>query len=235
MDVLYLLGRGSPFNNEELKYSLRSLYRYGKNIDRLILVGEKPDFLDYSEVIHLPFDEKGVKDYRIASKILHACDQGILEGDFLFCNDDFFFTRPFDCDAFPYYHKGLLRYPNGGIGYQEHLKITQEFLSYHGKSIYHFDVHCPIIYNAQKFQSLREVWKYSSTTIGLVVKSIYANMHGIKGEMYNDAKLKQLLPNSSEWYAAFENECFSIYDEAWGKGVRTFLEERFPTRSIWEL
>ena len=51
MDVLYILGNGSPFYNDELKYSLRTLERFGSNIDRLILVGEKPSFLNYDKVV----------------------------------------------------------------------------------------------------------------------------------------------------------------------------------------
>lgn len=234
MDVLYILGKGSPFNNEELKYSLRSLERYGQNIDRLILVGEKPDFLDYDKVVHLPFNESGVKDYRIASKILHACTTGTVTSNFLFCNDDFFFMKPFDCNAFPYYHQGQLYHGNTSTGYSDHLKLTRDYLKSKGKPKFHFDVHCPIIYNAQKFMYLNDAWNYSRETIGMVVKSTYANLHEITGTAYRDAKLKQLI-SLTDFHAIERNECFSIYDQAWKKGVEPYMMQNFQTKSQWEL
>lgn len=35
IDVLFILGTGSKFGNEELKYSLRSLETYAKDFDRI--------------------------------------------------------------------------------------------------------------------------------------------------------------------------------------------------------
>lgn len=234
MDVLYILGKGSPFHNEELRYSLRSLERFGKNIDRLILVGEKPKFLDYSKVVHLPFNETGVKDYRIASKILHACTTGTVTGDFLFCNDDFFFQKPFDCNTFPYYQKGQLLHGKAITAYQCHLEATRDYLISKNKPTLHFDVHCPIIYNADRFIKLTQDWEFSKNTIGLVVKSVYANSYFIKGTDYRDVKLKQLIDQRD--YALTQlNECFSIYDHAWKHGVEAYLMKQFPDKSTWEL
>ena len=42
MDVLYYIGAGSMRQNIELRLSLRSLEKHGKNIDRVFLVGNKP-------------------------------------------------------------------------------------------------------------------------------------------------------------------------------------------------
>lgn len=234
MDVLYVLGTGSKFNNEELKFSLRSLERFGKNIGRIILIGEKPDFLDYSKIEHHPFEESGVKEYRIASKILFACEEGIVSGNFLFCNDDFFFTQSFDANNYPFYNKGSLLNGEPKTAYQEHLKITRDFLVSKGKSTKHFDVHTPIIYNSEKFMALRECWETSKKTIGMVVKSIYCNMYGFLGMPYNDIKLKSLqLP--SDLNLLKTSNCFSIADEAWNKGVKNHLQHLFPTKSKYEL
>lgn len=103
-----------------------------------------------------------------------------------------------------------------------------------GKNTKHFDVHCPIIYNAQKFIYLRNTWLHSRETIGMVVKSTYANMYDINGTVYRDVKLKQLI-DKKDFEAIDRNECFSIYDQAWKKGVEAFLMLNFPTKSQWEL
>ena len=44
MDIVYILGNGSKFNNEEIRYSLRSLEKF-VNFDRVFIVGECPKFL----------------------------------------------------------------------------------------------------------------------------------------------------------------------------------------------
>lgn len=234
MDILYILGKGSPFQNEELKYSLRSLERYGKNIGNIILVGEKPNFLDYTKVLHIPFEEKGVKDYRIAAKILHACKIGAVRGNFLFCNDDFFFMKKFDCNTFPYYQKGQLYHGDTSTGYSDHLKLTRDFLKTKERPTLHFDVHCPIIYNADNFMQLEDCWNYSRDTIGMVVKSVYANMFYLRGPIYHDVKLKELI-TKADYDAIERNECFSIYDQAWNRGVHSFLVQKFINKSQWEL
>lgn len=234
MDVLYVLGQGSPFHNEELRYSLRSLEKFGRNIDRLIIVGEKPKFLDYTQVVHLPFKEIGVKDYRIASKILHACTTGTVKGDFLFCNDDFFFQKPFDCNTFPYYRKGQLLFGNAITAYQSHLELTRDYLRSQNKPTLHFDVHCPIIYNADRFIKLTQDWEHSKNTIGLVVKSVYANSFFIKGVHYDDVKLRELI-SRRDYDLINLNECFSIYDSAWKRGVESYMMREFQEKSKWEL
>jgi hypothetical protein len=235
MDILYILGKGSPFNNEEIKYSLRSLERFGSNIGKVVLIGEKPDFLDYSKIEHHPFTETGVKDYRIASKIMHACAIGAVKGDFLFCNDDFFFARPFDCNTFTNYCQGYLHHGDSiATAYQDHLRLTRDYLLSQGKSANNFDMHCPIIYNSEKFLALAPAWEYSKTTIGLVVKSTYANMYGIPGTLYRDVKLKELI-SQNDYYRINSVDCFSIYDQAWNRGVKSYLERTFTEKSPWEL
>ena len=58
MDILYVVGRGSTWNNNELKYSLRSIAKNGINVDRVFIVGYIPDFINREEVICLPFEDK---------------------------------------------------------------------------------------------------------------------------------------------------------------------------------
>ena len=59
-------------------------------------------------------------------------------------------------------------------------------------------------------------------------------MHDIIGTPYKDVKLKQLI-SPNEFQMIQINECFSIYDQAWKKGVEGFLMEKFQQKSKWEL
>ena len=46
IDVVYILGDGSKWGNNEIKYSLRSLEKYGKNIRDVYICGNKPYFVN---------------------------------------------------------------------------------------------------------------------------------------------------------------------------------------------
>ncbi|RZJ71089.1 hypothetical protein [Flavobacterium sp.] len=234
MTALYVLGNGSPFLNSELLYSLRTLERHALGIDRVVVVGEKPNFIDYSKVVHAPFkDTLNNKEYSIASKIYHACEKGLVDGDFFFCNDDFFFTQDFLATVFPFFQKGALYAGFNPRGYDEYLKHTRDFLIAQKKEFFHFDVHTPIIYNSEKFIALKDAWEYSRKTIGLVVKSTYCNMYGINGPEYKDVKLKSF--GIDDYHRAIESPCFSIYDSAWKAGVFEWLKNQYPNKSKWEL
>ena len=45
MDMLYILGNGSKHDNQELRWSLRSLEKYGRNVGSIAIVGEPPEWL----------------------------------------------------------------------------------------------------------------------------------------------------------------------------------------------
>ena len=60
MDIVYIIGKGSKWNNQELKYSLRSIAKYGINIGKVFIVGYKPNFVS-DEVIYIPCDDIGEK------------------------------------------------------------------------------------------------------------------------------------------------------------------------------
>lgn len=233
IDVVYILGNDSPFNNEELRYSLRSLHVFaGEQIRNIILVGEKPEWISDS-VIHIPFIETGNKEYRIASKIMAACESGFLNDRFLFMNDDFFFTQHFSAADFPYYQKGPLLIGEPVSAYQQHLGITRDYLLSIGKRAIHFDVHCPIVYEVEKFKALKPHIEVSRQGIGMVVKSLYCNIYGITGPAYFDVKLHSL-KDESDYRKAFLNNCFSISDAGWINGVSNFLQKTFITSSPWE-
>lgn len=233
IDVVYILGSDSPFFDEELRYSMRSLHVFaGEQIGKVILVGEKPQWISDS-VIHLPFVESGNKEYRIASKILAACESGLISDRFLFMNDDFFFTQHFDAANYPYYQKGPLLIGNPVNAYQEHLAITRNYLESIGKRTLHFDVHCPIIYEVEKFKALKPHIEDSKKSIGMVVKSLYCNFHGITGPAYFDVKIHSL-KDESDFRKAFLHTCFSISDAGWLNGVSSFLQKTFITPSPWE-
>lgn len=235
MDFLYILGDGSQVKNEELRFSFRTIARFVKDLGRVIVVGEDPGFLS-DEVEYYPVAEAdGNKEYRIAQKIMYACEEEIVTGDFVFINDDHFICKPITAKNYPYYHRGTLFTEAPDKYYQKSLHNTGKYLETLRKSTFHYDIHTPIIYNAEKFMALAPHFAESKKLErGLVVKSLYSNMYGVKGIKHHDAKLHRL--RTPEDFAKIENtNCFSCSDAGWRNGVGNYLVGEFNEPSIYEL
>lgn len=101
-------------HNIELRFSLRSIEKYGKNIDRVFIVGNKPDFLQNVEYIWV---EDKYQWWRNAFEKTKAAIKGGISKDFLLMNDDFFMLGNFDVAKYPYYHRGEM--PTDGNEYQK--------------------------------------------------------------------------------------------------------------------
>jgi hypothetical protein len=222
IDIVYILGKGSKFLNIEIMLSIRSIEQAKLKYRNIVIVGEKPTFL--KDVIHIPVEEAvGVKEYRIAKKIEFVCSQPNVSDDFLFFNDDFFITKKFDIENYPYYNKGTLKREKITHPYFKHLNETYEHLKSIGKETNHFDLHVPIVYNKKKFLELSHIW---DKKCNFVVKSTYCNYHNIKGISKIDFKIKK--PTD------VDTECFSTYDEL-QNGLLTWLFDLYPKPSKYEL
>ena len=111
MDILYFLKKGgSKCDDFELRCSLRSIEKFGKNVGRIFIVGHCPDWLS-DEVIKIPYevDSNGKKHKNLHSQLLYAIrnsDIGINDnGEFLISMDDHFYIKPTDFHNYPFYVK----------------------------------------------------------------------------------------------------------------------------------
>lgn len=235
MDALYILGKGSIFNNDELRYSLRTLERFVSGISRVVLVGENPGFLSEKVNYHQLQDVQGNKEYRISQKIMTACLNNWVGDDFLFLNDDFFFVKKINANNYPNYYKGNLKFSKNNGGYQKALSDTANYLTKIEATTYHFDVHTPIIYNKQKFIDLAPHFQESKKAIyGFVVKSIYANIYQLPKKKYRDAKLNSLL-ELQDYERILKTNVFSCSDIGWRRGVAQYLKRTNPNPSKFEI
>ena len=229
MVAVYILGKGSLYYNEELRYSLRSLSTFAPEIKRVLIVGEKPNFINDKIEYHYVNEAEGNKEYRIAMKICHACK--IVDSDFIFMNDDFFLTRAQNWNL--NYAKETLN-PKGHDHYQKSILDTRDYLLSLECSTFNFDVHTPIVYNSKKFLDLMPHFEKSRVSSnGMVVKSLYGNIYGLEPTSYNDCKLSSL-----QTYADFNKiidvPIISCSDGAWMNGVRSYMRKQFPNKSIYE-
>lgn len=111
MDILYVVGHGTSWcNNFELRCSLRSIAKFGKNVDRVFVVGYCPDWFS-DEVIKIPYDhqlypaadEVWKKGANINSQVYYAIDNSDIGEEFLVSHDDHLYIDNVDFNNYPFY------------------------------------------------------------------------------------------------------------------------------------
>lgn len=224
--VMYPLGNGSRLNNFELKMSLRSIEKHLSNYSDVIIVGEKPDWIQ--NVTHIPLaDIEGQKDYNIMRKT-QATFQEV--DRLLFFNDDHYLLTDFDAETFPcFYHDTIENYVKrrGLDGYGRRANNTLKHLKANNLPTKFFDIHTPIIYERGPFLEnvVSSPWdKYKE---GFVIKSLYANALMLEGTEEKDHK--HISPPQ------FPVKVFSSNNAKPRASVQRFLIEKFPKKSKYEI
>jgi len=133
MDAVYILGKGSLADDEELRFSIRSLCKNMLDLRNIYVVGELPKFL--RNVHHIPCEDRHEKRWKNAFEKtrLASTTDGITD-EFLLMNDDFIMLSEFEGAEFPFY-----AVKNGAGGCN-------------GKT--DFQIHCPIRYKKEWYQFL---------------------------------------------------------------------------------
>jgi|JI9StandDraft_1071089.scaffolds.fasta_scaffold00044_29 hypothetical protein len=236
IDVMYPLGKGTVWEDNELKYSLRSIEKHLSNFRDIYIVGEKPNFLN-DKVIHIPYEDTNrCKETNIYSKILHVCSTNISD-QFLFFNDDHFLAHNYDAAAFPFYYKGDLvsviqRIPQNL--YTRSVILTAQLLQGLGLTTLNFDTHTPIIYDKYKFPEVMGRYDWTNR-FGFVVKSLYGNSLGIEGVREPDCKINYPIDTKEQLFNAIKDrKVWSIGNKGISEGLKQGLEELYPTPSRWE-
>lgn len=142
VDILYIVGKEkSQWNDNELRYSLRSLCKYGRNVGRVYIAGFCPAFVDRSKITYIKVrDETDRKHKNILHCILEAVRRSDIGNDFLYSSDDHYYIRETDFDRYPFYSKGIL--PEKGDGqYQHSLQETRELLEACGLPFINYSWH----------------------------------------------------------------------------------------------
>lgn len=106
MDILYVIGRGSKWDNNELRYSLRSIEKNCKNVGRIFIAGYCPWFINKKNVVYVPVEDK----YDCKHKNIMRCIERVVKDydisdDFLYSSDDHFYVQHIDFDNYPFYRK----------------------------------------------------------------------------------------------------------------------------------
>lgn len=229
IDIMYPIGSGSLWDDNELKCSLRSVEKHLKGVRKVWIVGRLPQFV--RNVEHIPADDTSrIPDINICAKILKACRHPGVSNDFLFMNDDHFINLDCRADKFPYFHGGdligrIMR--RSRDGYQNRLINTYNALINRGMPTLHYDIHTPILYNKKLFENIVPSYDWTVNS-GLVIKSLYANTLRIEGVQIKD--MKKYNPGE----IAEDCAVFSTV-EGISPDMEAFLFSKFPDKSKYEV
>ena len=235
-DIVIPLGKGSRWNDNELRYCLRSIERFMPR-SRVFIVGHRPKWV--KNVIHIPFTDNPdyeAKERNIKNKFLAACDHPELSEDFWAFNDDYFILQKPPA-RYPYFYDKCLSSKIATRPFKDHYQYAQintyETLKNLGYTTLNYDVHFPILYNKTKFREVMDLYDWNIQH-GYVVKSLYCNTLEIKGTQTQDCKLtrRRLLADLQKWTKG--KLMFSIGDGAINGQLERFLRITFPYPSKYE-
>lgn len=198
-DIVYLLGDRKPAGgDQELKYSLRSLCKYGTGYRKVFVVGRMPDLINTDMIVHIPHTDSGTKAKNVADKMLAAAGDGRVTKDFVVFSDDYFLLREWDfskmsanhfrgSSLMDFIHKDDRRYTTVGIWGHNTLKWLQE----RGLDTLFYDMHLPFLVNKEKYKELMGMIDWDEGNY--YIKTLYGNFVGKKGNEMSDVKIKKFV------------------------------------------
>ena len=243
IDAVFVIGKGSKHENEELRYSLRNLEANCKFIRNVYICGECPDWVNKSEVIHLQWPDRfhHCKDANIIDKIRHACETPGISKTFMKCSDDQFQTR--ECSLSDFYPRYTRVYSADDDFYEknssstkwytfmretlERERIRREENGGDVSSIYMFEPHIWMPMDRDTFISYAK-WSDYEHRRDVNIGSGYYNFAGVVPQKRSDHTFVRKNTKSL-------NTLHVAYSDGAYYRAMYFLRKLFPRRSRFEL
>jgi hypothetical protein len=226
MKAVYLLGKGSKWEDNEIKYSIASLRMYLAGISEIVVIGECPEWLR-EEVTHVPHPDKyASKSLNVRLKIEAMCRRE--SEQFLLMNDDFYFLDYMHARNFPMYYEGTLdQHINkfkGKNPYKDTLKRTLMFLGNKKLTALNFAVHYPMVIDPGK---MAIVMKKVPKSVGVSYRCLYGNTFMKSPEYLPDLKLNRPYTRKETEDILQGASMFSIGDDWLTEENKKWLEGRY--------
>jgi len=238
MSISIVIPYKSCKSNIELIYALRSLEKNLKGFDEVFIISENKVPIKGLNYINIKDDKSSkFKERNIYRKILAACNDERVSKTFFFTNDDIFLNQEFDIESIPFYHKGELyeTMSKQMSDYRKSLNHSRKYLMRKGLPTLDYDTHFPILYDKEDFvtfvcnKDLNWAQPYS-----YVIKSLYCNSKGVKGEYIGDCKIKEKLNYEQLKQKIANKPFFSTADGVINDDMIRLLNELYPKKSIYE-
>lgn len=237
-DVVYVVGRGSAWNDNELRFSLRSLAKYVTGIGQVFIVGKVPAFI--TNVVALPWpDNYTCKERNIMEKVAYACGHPRLSDRFLHVHDDHFALAPVDAGQVPDF-AGWVDLDRLAMSisqknpWRQSVLNTANALKAGGHPIWNFDIHTPILFDKMAYPDIMDFYDWKGTARGFVVKSLYANTLRLTPNRISDVKLNDRYEMPVLVDKLRGRSWFSVGNGGLSNRFKNLLSELYPKPSRWE-
>lgn len=242
-DLVIPLGTGSIWQDNEIKYCIRSFCKYFRQLGKVYIVGARPDFFKWHHprLIHIqcinPFSSN--KDGNIMYRVLEACKY--VSFDFIRASDDQVILQHVNIDDFkPRYlgDLGNIRINPKSNNWKKRLIRTRDLLKNTGKTTYHYDSHYPMIYNKESFIEIMR--KYPPVNSGgYTINTLYFNSILDEHKKIENIKvtLERPVMDMKTMLEISKGRKFLGYKN---KGLRDgvlkqFLQNKFPEKCEFEI
>jgi len=237
VDVVIPLGRGSRWNDRELRFCLRALESNFTDLGQVWLIGERPSWCAGVRHIQVPDLFAKNKDANLISKILVACYQSEISETFLRVSDDEILLKTMSVGQLQPFHQGTIRSPKGNRWHQR-LKRTGQWLRDTGRTDWNYDSHIPAPMQRDAFRQIFNRAPYQQGP-GLTIDSTYFNCCGLVDHRSLPrgmrVRLTRRVEDPSIYLRTFRNRTFAnLTDRAVCPALEVALNKMFPNPSTYE-
>lgn len=237
-DLLYIVRQSGWGYDEELRYSLRSVEKHARNIGRVFVCGDIPEWLS-DEVITIscdnPFDRKAKN---LTYRLNYAMEHSDIGERFLLSSDDIFHLQDFDCDNYPHYWKNgeeIIYYGTNKIA--RIINEARTFMQVHKLSVQDYGGgHC--LHHVE-----RGVWDENAEKIAYAQQMTYGVPVDLMLGAFYDKKHKPVIyqvRKDIKIGAGFDlaeiagADCFSMDDNPQHWGGDLLLKKLYPNKCKYE-
>lgn len=219
MTLFIPLSPNSTWNDNELRYALRSWEKYSPPSEVVIIGPKVPDWL--TGVTWMGWNKNYSKPRDIYEKT-KLMSQYYTE--FIFANDDHFLLDPFKDD--PGY-QGLIRdFRGGSETFMRYVSNTAKIFP----AAKYFDIHEPMRMEAKYINCM-----YYPMKGEMLLKTAYGATAGVNGRPATDCKIDRHIRYDEIDTLLQGRWCFSVGDQGLNNDMKRWLADRFPDKSKYEL
>ncbi len=236
-DVVIPLGRGSRWDDNELRFCLRAWEKNFLDLGNVWIVGERPDWCTGVRYIRMPDLFTSNKDANLITKVMTACYQQDMSSTFVRSSDDEILLRPTRIAEMRPYHQGEISRPRGNRWHRR-LDRTGRWLRRRGLTAYNYDSHLPAPMQRDRFFEIFNRASYKKLP-GLTIDSTYFNSCGLQHHVRLRRGMRIRLSRRVEdtrrlWRAMRRATYLNLTNRATGATLERILQETFPNPSRFE-
>lgn len=243
MDILYIYNGWK--DSESLRYSMRSIAKFGKNVGNVFLLSELVPKWCSDKVKHIYYksDPKLYKENDITNALFKAIENAEVPDRFLICADDYFYIRDTDFDNYPIYLKGNLPKEAdasmGGWKYVRSLINTRALLTAAGLPTANYGGHCcfyadrPLMNEFSNIFRAAYLLEYGATFDSLMA-NIMVDKLGMERTARKDNKIETATSIDDLKAKIGDTECFSTATRIMDRNIRRILAELFNEPCCYE-